>query len=277
MYRKCSSVFQQALGKTRYSAHHRVDVGAKTGLFSWGFSRQTGEILLLTECFAMVLRSRSGFNCSHFDYPHGRILVFAKEPVLGKVKTRLHGSLNEEQALELHKTLLRHVYTCAQGAKLSPIELWVSSNPSHELFLSLCNKTEIHLQSGLDLGLRMKHAAQQTLVNSRYVVIIGSDCPAITPAYLGKALRLLENGSKVVLGPAEDGGYVLLGLRCVPQSIFVDMPWGSDKVLSITRMRLEQQGLDWEELAELWDVDRPEDLLRLASLSPKLRVDSIFD
>jgi len=216
-------------------------------------------------------------NSDHFDYPHGRILVFARDPVLGKVKTRLHGSLSTEKTLELHKALLSRVLSNAQGANLSPVELWVSSNPSHELFLSICNKKKIHLQRGLDLGLRMMQAVEQTLVNSRFVVIIGADCPAITSEYINQALSLLEKGSKVVLGPAEDGGYVLLGLRCVPQSIFVDIPWGNDKVLSITRKKLQEEGLAWEELDVLWDVDRPEDLPRLKTLTPRLPVDGVFD
>ena len=118
-------------------------------------------------------------------------------------------------------------------------------------------------QRGEDLGERMRHAAELTLETASFLVLIGGDCPVLNAGYVARALRLLESGCDAVLGPAEDGGYVLLGLRRSDPLLFSGFPWGTSKVLEMTRERLRQAGLAWRELETLWDLDRVEDLERL--------------
>lgn len=213
-----------------------------------------------------------------FEFPDAVVAVFAKEPQLGLVKTRLQPLLGAQGALALHEELIRYVTGGLQQACVCPVELWVagaspgknkSNSKPHELFLSFCNIKDIYDQSGVDLGARMQHAAVQVLARAKYVVLVGADCPAVDAAYLRDALSVLQSGVPVVVGPADDGGYVLLGLRdTVPAFLFTDMPWGSDKVLDATRNSLRLHNARWVELEARWDVDRPEDLQRLTTLSP---------
>ena len=91
-------------------------------------------------------------------------------------------------------------------------------------------------------------------------IVIGSDCPALTPSHLRQAADVLREGRDVVVIPAEDGGYVLIGSRRPQPGLFNGMTWGTDQVMAQTRQRLAHSGLTWRELPPLWDVDRPADL-----------------
>jgi len=209
------------------------------------------------------------------NYKNSIVLVFAKTPEEGQVKTRLEPVLGRQGALNLHKALMEKVILTVKTCNLSAMELWVSSNRHHEYFVSLCNsmhidEKNIREQSGADLGVRMAHAASNALQRAEYVVLLGADCPSVDAEYLNQALQLLEGGEDIVFGPAEDGGYVLLGLRRVPAEVFTEIPWGTADVMQVTRQRLRQAGKKWAELAARWDVDRPEDLLRLTELMPEL-------
>ncbi len=114
-----------------------------------------------------------------------------------------------------------------------------------------------------NVGDRMHRALARALRRHPYAVLIGSDCPALRPSDLHAALRALQAGADAVLSPAEDGGYPLIGLRRVSRRLFDGLSWGSSRVLEQTRDRLERLGWRWQELRTLWDVDRPEDVLRL--------------
>lgn len=205
-------------------------------------------------------------------YPHSRILLFAREPLLGQVKTRLQPAMGQEQALLLYEAMLGRIATTLEDSNLAEWALCVTSNPSHETFVSLCNKKNIYLQSGGDLGQKMSAAIAQALAQDEVqsVIVIGSDCPAMSPAYLDAAIAVLDDGSDVVLGPAEDGGYVLLGSRRVIPELFDGIAWGSSEVLNATLRRLERLEISYQLLETLWDVDRPEDLGRLEELDPPL-------
>jgi uncharacterized protein len=207
-----------------------------------------------------------------FKYPRARLLVFAREPVLGSVKTRLQGALGEAGCLALHEALLAHIRSSLVQSRLAPMTMWVSSNLSHECFLSHCNKKDIYLQKGEDLGQRMAHAAAVTLQQREVesVIIVGADCPVLDKKYLETALQALAAGNRVVLGPAEDGGYVLIGLRQAEHEVFRGIDWGSSRVLEQTRSRLESAAIPYALLETLWDVDRPSDLPRLRREFPHL-------
>jgi hypothetical protein len=119
----------------------------------------------------------------------------------------------------------------------------------------------VALQPEGDLGVRML-----TAMPARNGLIIGTDCPALTPSHLHIAANVLRDGTDVVVVPVEDGGYALIGMRVPEPALFVDMPWSTPEVMAQTRRRLRQLRLSWQEPVTLWDVDVPEDLKRLAGI-----------
>jgi rSAM/selenodomain-associated transferase 1 len=205
-------------------------------------------------------------------HPRSRILVFAREPLLGKVKSRLAVEIGAKQALAVYQAMLARVGQLLIQSQIAAWDLWVTSNLSHKNFVSICNKTNIYMQTGQDLGARMDAAIRQTLLKKSVesVILIGTDCPALTERYLDQALLALESGVDVVLGPAEDGGYVLVGMRRPIAAVFEDIPWGTEQVMQRTLEALKAKELTYRLLDTLWDVDRPEDLARLQLLEPPL-------
>lgn len=116
--------------------------------------------------------------------------------------------------------------------------------------------------------MRMHHALAMTLdAGCALALLIGTDCPVLTPSYLCSAMDALNRGADVVLAPAEDGGYALIGLRRPQPQIFKDIPWGSEAVLQTTRERIREAGLAGHELSVVWDLDRPQDLARYRALA----------
>jgi len=190
-----------------------------------------------------------------------RILVFAKAPVPGEVKTRLVPALGARAAAELHARLARRTIDMAVAAQVAPVEIWCSPDDAHPFFRAL--ELPRRIQRGRDLGERMANALREALGECRFAILIGTDCPPMTGDYLREAAARLASGDDAVLGPAEDGGYVLIGLRRPKARLFESMPWGTAQVLAATRARLAELGLRWHELPPLWDVDRAEDLARL--------------
>jgi rSAM/selenodomain-associated transferase 1 len=118
-------------------------------------------------------------------------------------------------------------------------------------------------QHGADLGRRMAHALKHALRDSQCAVLIGSDCPALTTAVLKNAFTALHDGADVVLVPALDGGYVLIGVSQSAARLFQGITWGSDRVMAQTRRRLRQLSLKCVELPALADVDTAADLLTM--------------
>jgi rSAM/selenodomain-associated transferase 1 len=194
-----------------------------------------------------------------------RIVVFAKAPEPGKVKTRLIPALGEAGAAALHRRLVMHSLRAAQEADLGPVELWCAPDTRHAFFAE-CERdfgVSLHSQCEGDLGARMRRALETVLERARRAILVGSDIPALSAQYLRDAERALSGARDVVIGPAEDGGYVLIGLERSDPELFRDIPWGEPEVLAETRGRIA--ALRWRcfELPALWDVDRPEDLERL--------------
>jgi rSAM/selenodomain-associated transferase 1 len=194
---------------------------------------------------------------------NSKLIIFAKAPIPGSVKTRLQPTVSEEDAATLQTYFIQQTLELACTLKEVDIELWCTPDDSHPCFQQCARKYGITLkqQQGNDLGERMANALQEALANYQQVVIIGSDCPELTPAYLMEALLRLKQGTTAVIGPANDGGYVLLGLRCYAPSLFANINWGSDQVLFETRQKLQKLGWKWHELNTLRDIDTPVDLL----------------
>lgn len=189
------------------------------------------------------------------------IIVFARAPVAGQVKTRLIPRLGAEGAARLQRRLIRAALRTARA--VGPVELHVTR--AHSWLRGL--GVPLRLQRGRDLGERMYHA----LRGQRATVLIGSDAPALRAADLRRALRLLHGGADVVLAPAEDGGYALIAARRIDARVFAGIRWGTDEVLARTLDNLRRCGLSHRLLRTVWDVDRPTDFDRLRTLRFALR------
>lgn len=192
-----------------------------------------------------------------------QLLIFTRSPVLGEVKTRLQPEFTREQSLKLHTKMV--LDTLALSAKLNHIntELCCSPNRNTLFFLECENQFPVTLsnQQGDDLGERMAFSLSVALQTHEKVIIIGTDCPGIDQDYIEQAVNALDKVDAVI-GPAADGGYVLLGLRKFSQLLFTGFNWGSDSVLEQTRRVLNELNWPFEELAIMYDIDRPEDLYR---------------
>ncbi|HEX5092364.1 MAG TPA: TIGR04282 family arsenosugar biosynthesis glycosyltransferase [Burkholderiales bacterium] len=182
------------------------------------------------------------------------MVVFAREPRAGRVKTRLIPRLGAEGAARLHARLVARTVRTARAARLGRVRLWTTRE-----------------QRGADLGARMLHAFRRTLRGMPRAVLVGTDCPVLGAADLRRAARWLAGGADAVLAPAEDGGYALIALRRISPRLFEGVDWGTAKVMAQTRERLAALGWRWRELPEVWDVDRPADLARLAGLRFRAR------
>jgi rSAM/selenodomain-associated transferase 1 len=192
------------------------------------------------------------------------VAIFAKAPLPGLAKTRLIPRLGAEGAADLQRRLLRRTVETAMAARLGPVSLWCMPSRDHPVF-SACRDEwglSLHEQKGEDLGARMLDAFA-VLCAERPALLVGTDCPALTVAALRAAATALRTGMDAVFLPAEDGGYVLVGLRRPAPWLFEAMPWGTERVMAETRQRLSRLGWRWAEPAVLWDVDRPEDIERL--------------
>ena len=146
----------------------------------------------------------------------GSVVVFARAPVAGRVKTRLVPRLGAEGAARLQRRLIRHAVRTAKA--VGPTELHVTRANAWLRTLRVPQR----LQRGRDLGERMYRALRQ----KRHVVLIGSDAPALRPADLRRALRWIRASTDVVLAPAEDGGYALIASRRIDRRVFAGIRWG---------------------------------------------------
>lgn len=197
--------------------------------------------------------------------PGTAVIVFAKAPRPGEVKTRLIPLLGAGGAVDLHVQLVRHALEAAAAALLRPVELHCAPDAS-DPFFRFCGShygVTLRAQAGDGLGARMHAAFTQALAAYARVLLIGSDCPALTPRHLQQAEQALRDGADAVFVPCEDGGYALIGLQRVDAALFDGIAWGSASVMEETRSRLRRLGWNWRELETLWDVDRPEDYQRL--------------
>lgn len=196
-----------------------------------------------------------------------RIIVFARAPVPGRCKTRLIPRLGARGAARWQARQLRRTLAAAAATGL-PVELWTEPDSRHALFLR-CRRergARLRRQPAGDLGRRMARALDATLAaGAPAAVLIGSDCPLLDSAQLRAALATLESAD-VVLQPAEDGGYVLIGARRPLGRCLHGIAWSSGAELAQTRAALCRRGLRLAERPALWDVDHPRDLVRARRL-----------
>jgi len=199
-----------------------------------------------------------------FRYPEACIILFARAPEYGQVKTRLAAGIGDQAALVIYRQLLEHTFQMVADSQLAPIELHVDGNQTHPFMQQIATQAgaKIVVQQGIDLGERMYRALDGALQQREAVIIIGTDCPVMDAAYLENALQQLARGTEVVVGPSEDGGYVLIGATRADDRVFHNINWGCDSVMQQTRLAMKGAGIGFSELEILWDIDHPEDLRR---------------
>jgi hypothetical protein len=191
------------------------------------------------------------------------IAVLAKAPLPGLAKTRLAAALGDEGAADLQARFIARTATTAQSAAVGPVTLWAEPDLHHPVFQTMAALCDVALaiQPEGDLGARMIAAVEAA---HGPAIVVGTDCPTLTPEHLRAAALALLDGVDVVIVPVEDGGYGLIGMQRPEPALFQGMIWSTPLVMAETRRRLTRLGLSWREPARLWDVDWPADLDRLA-------------
>lgn len=207
------------------------------------------------------------------EYPEQNVVLiqFAKWPELGRVKTRLIPALGEQGALAAHQRLTLAVLDNLLATGL-PVEFWwdraLTAPPlaaTSVLDKILAAGVVQRFQQGADLGARMQQALASGLEHNHKVLIIGSDCPAVDAAYVAQAVAALDQAD-MVMGPSDDGGYVLIGARKTTSGMLDGIAWGSPQVLEKTCGKLREEGLSHRLLEPRWDVDEAEDWERFIRL-----------
>jgi rSAM/selenodomain-associated transferase 1 len=199
------------------------------------------------------------------------IAILAKAPVPGFAKTRLIPTIGAHAAAVLQERLTERTIATALAAEIGPVTLWCAPDATHRTFVKLVTETRVTLrpQPQGDLGARMSAA---TAGCKGPVLVIGTDCPALTEVHLRGAASTLRDGMDVILIPAEDGGFVLIGTRSAQPALFTDIDWGTSAVLAQTRARIVDLRLALAERPPLWDVDTESDLARLEREYPELKL-----
>ncbi len=201
----------------------------------------------------------------YVQFPDARLLIFAKAPVVGRVKTRLIPAIGAAAACDFYRARLQATLALCCQAALAPVLVYTWPDAMHPQMQAVTADypVAVRTQRGDDLGERMARAVVESIDDGAGpVVLIGVDAPSLTVQDIAQAFDALQQGADVVMSPAEDGGYVLLGLQTNQPALFTDMPWSTDQVAEITRARCRQLGLRLDELPMRWDIDRPEDLYR---------------
>jgi len=199
------------------------------------------------------------------------IVILANAPIPGFAKTRLIPAIGAHAAAVLQERLTERTVATALAAGIGPVTLCCDPDATHVTFLKMVTRMKITLrpQPPGDLGTRMLAAVA---TSTGPVLVIGTDCPALTEAHLRSAAMALRDGNDVVLIPAERGGYVLLGMRKAQPRLFSNIAWGGSSVLADTRARIVEQRLMLVERPPLWDVDTEIDLARLDREFPELKL-----
>jgi uncharacterized protein len=200
------------------------------------------------------------------------LMLFAKQPVAGQVKTRLQSDYAPSQVAEIAAFLVRASVKLAANSWPSEIHLYASPDPNHVLFHELAEEFRIHLASQApgNLGQKMLQAMREGIARSGAAGILGCDVPHCPWEIIEQAHEHLANG-KCVLGPTEDGGYYFIGLQQPHTSLFEGIAWGNNSVAEATLARARRLGIGFEMLPVLKDIDTAEDLWLAAQAFEPLR------
>ena len=196
------------------------------------------------------------------------ILVFVRNPELGKVKTRLSKTIGDKYALNIYILLLKHTESVLQKVSSDKVVYYSEKIQSNDLWSNRCFQKK--LQKGNDLGERMQHAFEMAFKEGyEKVVIVGSDLFDLKAAHIENAFKALENHD-LVIGPSLDGGYYLLGMKVLHPAVFKNKQWGTDSVLETTLKNLEQENVKL--LEALNDIDTFDDLQGHPELLKKIKL-----
>lgn len=201
------------------------------------------------------------------------LMIFAKQPVAGRVKTRLQSNYSATQVAEIATFLVRSTVQLATASWPSEVYLYAAPDPDHPLFQRLAAEFHVHLatQADGDLGQRMSQAMREGIARSGAAAILGCDVPHCPWQIIEQAHEHLARG-KNVLGPTEDGGYYLIGLQQPQPALFDGIVWGGSNVAEITLARAQAAGLSFEMLPRLEDVDTVDTLWTAAQSFEPLRL-----
>ncbi len=192
-----------------------------------------------------------------------QLIVFAKSPISGSCKTRLIPLLGEKATTDLYKKLSTHCLNQIKEIRNIDISLQVFPDTSHDFIQKLNTQfnTTLKPQTGNNLGERMHHGIHYSLIKYSQCVLIGTDCPEINSAYIERAFHALES-TDIVLGPANDGGYVLIGANKIQPELFHNIEWSTESVLKQQIKNCENLNYSYQLLPALWDLDLPQDYIR---------------
>jgi rSAM/selenodomain-associated transferase 1 len=191
--------------------------------------------------------------------------IFLKAPEPGKVKTRLIPALGEARAAAVHLQLVQHILAVADALEMAT-ECWVAGDMGHPFVQDLSDRYRVNQQQGIDLGERMYNALLHGLEHHNRVVLVGADAYSLTPDIIREAFLQLVH-QDVVIGPAHDGGYVLVGVRRLHPALFADIDWGTESVLSEQLENISCCKLSSHLLPAGFDVDTIDDI---RSFAPEL-------
>lgn len=192
------------------------------------------------------------------------LLIFTRNPELGKCKTRLAATIGDEKALDVYTFLLKHTAALTRNVKATK-QVWYSET-IWENDLWDTRIFDKRLQQGADLGARMARAFEKGFAEGfERIIIIGSDMYDLTTADIDQAFTTLST-AEVVIGPAEDGGYYLLGMTAFHETLFADKSWGTETVLKSTLADLQHNKVHLMETRN--DVDLYEDIKDIAAFRP---------
>ena len=207
----------------------------------------------------MVTKSINTSNNNSFPsegWEEAALIIFVRNPVLGKVKTRLAASIGNESTLAVYKYLLQHTKNICENLPAAKYVFYADEINNDDMW----NGYEKQLQSGNDLGERMTNAFKYLFKNGyKKIIIIGSDCLDLTNEILNSAFCQLEN-TEVIIGPAKDGGYYLLGMMKDCTILFSKNDWGTNLVYENTLALINENRFRYANLIMLNDVDTVADL-----------------
>lgn len=192
------------------------------------------------------------------------VALLCQAPIPGFAKTRLIPHLGEMATARLQEELILQAVCVALDAGIGPVELWCDPDESHPFFGKIMKKYPVRLaaQPPGDYGMRLHTAAASTLTQADAAILMLPDCPIMPEYHLQEAAAALARGCDAAIGPAEAGGYVLLGLRHASETLFKEIPWDTPLVFTETQAHIQQLGWRCHTLAALWEVNTPADYQR---------------
>lgn len=200
------------------------------------------------------------------EAPGAVLILFAKAPVPGRVKTRLMPQLDAVQSAQVATALIEHTVAMAIENWPGPVTLQTWPDTEHVLFQRLSREYGIPVstQSAGDLGRKLHGALHAYTVRGRAAAAMGCDVPHCPGHVLRRAYQHLQQGSANVIGPSTDGGYYLIGLQQPAPALFRGIDWGADSVFKTTLELARSQGISFTRLQPLRDIDNFEDLKKVA-------------